>query len=96
MTLRSVRVGRLAGIPIGIQPLWLAIVGLITWSLGHDYFPAQIDDISPGMAYALGLAGALLLFRASCCTSSATPSSLAGVASRSRRSTSGCWAASRA
>ena len=62
MTLRSVRVGRLAGIPIGIQPLWLAIVGLITWSLGHDYFPSEVDGISSGAAYALGLAGALLLF----------------------------------
>jgi Zn-dependent protease/CBS domain-containing protein len=62
MTLRSVRVGRLAGIPIGIQPLWFAIVGLITWSLGHDYFPAQIDGVSPAKAYALGLVGALLLF----------------------------------
>jgi Zn-dependent protease len=62
MTMRSVRVGRLAGIPIGIQPLWLAIVGLITWSLGHDYFPSKIDGISSAAAYGLGLAGALLLF----------------------------------
>jgi hypothetical protein len=28
------RIGRLAGIPIGNQPLWLAVFGLITWSLG--------------------------------------------------------------
>jgi Zn-dependent protease len=62
MTGRSVRVGRLAGIPIGIQPLWLAIVGLITWSLGHDYFPAEVDGIASGQAYALGLVAALLLF----------------------------------
>ena len=60
--MRSVRVGKLAGIPIGFQPLWLAIVGLITWSLGHDYFPSEIKGISSGAAYALGLAGALLLF----------------------------------
>jgi Zn-dependent protease/CBS domain-containing protein len=62
MTSRSVHVGRLAGIPIGIQPLWLVIVGLITWSLGHGYFPSKVDGISSGAAYALGLAGALLLF----------------------------------
>ena len=62
MTMRSVRVGRLAGIPIGFQPLWLAIVGLITWSLGHDYFPAEVHGISAPAAYALGLAAALLLF----------------------------------
>ena len=62
MTSRSLHVGRLAGIPIGIQPLWLVIVGLITWSLGNGYFPDEVEGISTGTAYALGLLGALLLF----------------------------------
>jgi Zn-dependent protease len=60
--LHSVRLGRLAGIPIGIHPLWLAVVALITWALGADYFPQQVDGIAPVAAYALGLASALLLF----------------------------------
>lgn len=60
--MRTVRVGRLAGIPIGFQPLWLVIVGLITWSLGAEYFPAEVDGIPRGAAYALGFACALLLF----------------------------------
>lgn len=58
----SVRIGRLAGIPIGVQPLWLLIVALITWSLGAVYFPERVDGIAPLAAYALGLASALLLF----------------------------------
>jgi Zn-dependent protease/predicted transcriptional regulator len=62
MSLRSVRVGRLAGIPIGIQPLWLAIVALITWSLGAVYYPDQAPGIGPAAAYGLGLLSALLLF----------------------------------
>lgn len=62
MSLRSVRVGRLAGIPIGIQPLWLLIVALITWSLGAVYYPDEVDGISAGAAYGLGLLSALLLF----------------------------------
>jgi Zn-dependent protease len=62
MGMRSVRVGRLAGIPIGIQPLWLAIVALITWSLGAAYYPNEVAGIAPGLSYALGLASALLLF----------------------------------
>jgi Zn-dependent protease len=62
MNLRSVRVGRLAGIPIGIQPLWLAIVALITWSLGAVYYPDAVSGIAPAAAYALGLLSALLLF----------------------------------
>jgi Zn-dependent protease len=58
----SIPVGRLAGIPIGVQPLWLAIVGLITWSLGAEYFPAEAPGIGSAAAYGLGLASALLLF----------------------------------
>ena len=58
----TLRIGRLAGVPIGIQPLWLAIVGLITYSLGHDYFPDQDPGLSSTAAYALGLLSALTLF----------------------------------
>ena len=62
MNLRSVRVGRLAGIPIGVQPLWLVIVALITISLGAAYYPDEAPGIAPAAAYALGLLSALLLF----------------------------------
>lgn len=62
MGTRSIRIGRLAGIPIGVQPLWLLIVALITWSLGAAYYPDQAPGIAPGAAYALGLLSALLLF----------------------------------
>jgi len=58
----SIRVGRLAGIPIGVQPLWLVIVALITWSLGAVYYPEQVEGIAPGAAYALGFVSAMLLF----------------------------------
>jgi Zn-dependent protease len=62
VSLRSVRIGRLAGIPIGVQPLWLAIVALITWSLGAVYYPDAVSGIAPAAAYGLGLLSALLLF----------------------------------
>jgi Zn-dependent protease/CBS domain-containing protein len=58
----GLRVGRLAGIPIEIHPLWLVIVALITWSLGASYYPEEVSGIEPAAAYALGLASALLLF----------------------------------
>ena len=58
----TVRLGRLAGIPIGIQPLWLVILGLLTYLLGHDYFPQEDKTLSDSAAYALGLISALLLF----------------------------------
>jgi Zn-dependent protease len=59
---RSLRIARIAGIPVGVSPWWLAIVALITWSLGASYFPEVIHGIRPTASYALGLASALLLF----------------------------------
>jgi Zn-dependent protease/predicted transcriptional regulator len=59
---RSFRIARIAGIPVGVSPWWLAIVALITWTLGADYFPSVVTGISTAAAYALGLASALLLF----------------------------------
>jgi Zn-dependent protease len=59
---RSFRVARIAGIPVGVSPWWLAIVALITWTLGSEYFPSAVEGIAPVAAYALGLASALLLF----------------------------------
>lgn len=58
----TLHVGRLAGVPIGIQPLSLIIVGLLTYTLGNDYFPAQDPGLSSGAAYVLGLLSALTLF----------------------------------
>jgi Zn-dependent protease len=62
MGLASIRVGRLAGIPVGVQPLWLLVVALITWSLGAVYYPDRVDGIAPVASYGLGLLSALLLF----------------------------------
>ena len=56
------RIGRLAGVPIGIHPLWLAIVGLLTWSLGEAWFPDRSPGLSVEAAYGLGLLSALSLF----------------------------------
>jgi Zn-dependent protease len=57
-----IRLGHLFGIPIGVQPAWFLIVGLIAWSLGANYYPEQVEGISGPAAYLLGLASALLLF----------------------------------
>ncbi|WP_372790000.1 site-2 protease family protein [Paraconexibacter sp.] len=57
-----IRLGRLAGIPFGVHPLWLVIVVLLTTSLGGAYYPDAVPDLSDGAAYALGLASTLALF----------------------------------
>ncbi len=59
---RSIRICRIAGIPVGISPWWLVIVALITWSLGESYYPDVVHGIAPAASYGLGLASALLLF----------------------------------
>ncbi len=59
---RSFRIARIAGIPVGISPLWLIIVALITWSLGAGYYPSEVHGITTVASYTLGLLSALLLF----------------------------------
>ncbi len=57
-----IRLGRLAGIPFGVHPLWLVIVVLLTTSLGGAYYPDAVPGLSDGAAYALGFASTLTLF----------------------------------
>ena len=59
---RTIRVARIAGIPVGVSPLWLIIVALITWSLAVGYYPGEVHGITRPQAYALGLGSAVLLF----------------------------------
>lgn len=59
---RSFRIARIAGIPVGINPWWLLIVALFTWTLGDSYYPSEVHGISPAAAYGLGLLSILLLF----------------------------------
>lgn len=56
------RVGRLAGIPVAIHPLWFAVVALFTLALGDGYYPDAVPGIARGAALALGLATVLGLF----------------------------------
>jgi len=58
---RTLRIGRLAAIPTGIQPLWLFVVGPITYSLGHDYDAVQDRALSSGVACVLGLLSVIAL-----------------------------------
>lgn len=59
---RSIRIARIAGIPVGISPWWLVALALFTWVLGDSYFPEAVPGIAPAAAYGLGLATVLLLF----------------------------------
>jgi Zn-dependent protease/CBS domain-containing protein len=56
------RLGRVWGIPIQIHISWLAIFGLITWSLSVGYFPGVLPDVPLLTHWVTGFVAALLLF----------------------------------
>jgi CBS domain-containing protein len=57
---RSIRIARIAGIPVGTSPWWLVIVALLTWSIGVDFLrgarPGAGARGGPGLALASVLA----------------------------------------
>lgn len=62
MSGRSLRIARIAGIPVGISPWWLVIVALLTWSLGTDYFDERAPGLAPAATAALALGSVLTVF----------------------------------
>lgn len=59
---RSIPLGRILGIPIGLDYSWFLVFALVTWSLAGSYFPAQYPGWSTGLYWAIGLATSLLFF----------------------------------
>jgi Zn-dependent protease/CBS domain-containing protein len=63
MTLtRSIPLGRILGIPIGLDYSWFLIFALVTWSLAGSYFPEQYPGWGAGLYWGVGLATSLLFF----------------------------------
>jgi len=62
MTRHNIPIGRVMGIPIGLDYSWFLIFGLLTWSLAVSYYPAEFRQWSPVMYWATGAATAILLF----------------------------------
>ena len=59
---RSIPLGRILGIPLGLDYSWFLVFALVTWSLGSSYFPDQFPGWSTGLYWAVGLATSLLFF----------------------------------
>jgi Zn-dependent protease/CBS domain-containing protein len=59
---RSIPLGRVLGIPLGLDYSWFLIFGLVTWSLAGSYFPEQYPGWSMGLYWTIGLATSLLFF----------------------------------
>ena len=58
----SIRLGRVWGIPIGLDWSWFLIFGLITWSLASTLFPSEYPQLTTGAFWILGALTALLFF----------------------------------
>ena len=62
MSVVSVRLGRILGIPVRIHyTLWLVFL-LIAWSLAYGYMPRQYPGLDAITYWAIGIASAFLLF----------------------------------
>lgn len=56
------RLGRIAGIPIGLSWTWIPVFGLFVWSLAANVFPSTNPGLASGTYVAMAVAAALLFF----------------------------------
>ena len=58
----SVRLGKILGIPIGVNYTWFIVFALVTMSLATGYFPSRYSDWSFAAYLSVGLLTSLLFF----------------------------------
>jgi Zn-dependent protease/CBS domain-containing protein len=62
MTRQNVALGRIMGIPIGLDYSWFLIFALLTWMLGGSYYPSEFKNWPPLLYWFMGAATAIMLF----------------------------------
>ena len=62
MTRHNIPLGRILGIPIGLDYSWFLIFALITWSLASSYYPSEFKNWSPPLYWFMGALTAIMLF----------------------------------
>jgi Zn-dependent protease len=58
----SIRLGRIAGVEVGVNWSWLVVFALIVWSLASGVFPDQNPGLSDGTYVAMGIVAAVVFF----------------------------------
>ncbi len=58
----AISLGRILGIPIGLDYSWFLIFGLLTWSLATSYFPNEFKNWPVTEYWIVGAVTAILLF----------------------------------
>ena len=62
MTRHNIPLGRILGIPIGLDYSWFVIFALLTWMLAGSYYPAEFKDWPPLLYWFMGAVTAIMLF----------------------------------
>ena len=62
MPQHSIPLGRVFGIPIGLDYSWFVIFALLTWMLAGSYYPEEFKNWSPLLYWVTGAATAIMLF----------------------------------
>ena len=62
MTRHNIPLGRILGIPIGLDYSWFVIFALLTWMLADSYYPAEFKDWPPLLYWFMGAVTAIMLF----------------------------------
>ena len=62
MTRHTIPLGRILGIPIGLDYSWFLIFGLITWTLAVGYYPNEFTGRPPQEYWIVGAITACMLF----------------------------------
>lgn len=58
----SFRIGKIAGIEIGVHSSWILAFLLIAWSLAVGLFPLQVKGLTQSEYWVAGILGAIFLF----------------------------------
>lgn len=59
---KAVKICAINGFDIKLDPSWILIAALITWSLSQQYFPSTAPNLSPQTYLAMGLAAMMCFF----------------------------------
>ena len=62
MNRSSISLGRIFGIPIGVDYSWFLIFALLTWSLATSYFPAEFTNWPVAEYWIVGAVTVILMF----------------------------------
>ncbi len=62
MPRHNIPLGRILGIPIGLDYSWFVILALLTWMLAGSYYPGEFKDWPPLLYWFMGAVTAIMLF----------------------------------